>query len=280
MGRPPRLCERGAIFHLTSRGNGGQAIFLDNRDFEKFLAVLVEAKRRMLCRVFAYCLMTNHFHLVLRLDRCSVSTTMQYLLTRYASWFNFRRRRTGHLFQGRFKSMLCARDAYLLELLRYVHLNPVRAGLVSRPELWPWSGHRELLGLTHGEIADAAFPLSLFDRAGDSARDAYRRFIDEGMAGGTSFEPVFGPAGSAGIELPEGQRSEPEPSPSLAELGREIEAETGISIRALSGPSRARRVTAARRDLVRRAIGEGCAPSAVAAFLNRSASAVSKAAAS
>src|SRR5579883_3064641 len=127
MPRSPRINQPGLVFHVISRGNAKQEIFFEKRDWQRFLDLLSDVKNATRLNVLAYCLMPNHFHLLVRTGPVRLSTIMQQLLTRYAAYFNTRTGRVGHVFQSRFKAYLCDRDAYLLELVRYIHLNPVRA---------------------------------------------------------------------------------------------------------------------------------------------------------
>ena len=142
MPRPPRIHYAGAVYHVMARGVDGREIFADDSDRQTFLATTRGLKRETDCSVLAYCLMGNHFHFAIRVGRTPLSRIMHRLLTVYAMAFNFRHDRQGHLFQARYKSVLCLDDAYLIALIRYIHMNPVRRGLVSSPELWAWSSFR------------------------------------------------------------------------------------------------------------------------------------------
>ncbi|MBC7220207.1 transposase [Candidatus Bipolaricaulota bacterium] len=181
MARPLRLEYAGALYHLTSRGNAREAVFCDDADRRSFLDTLsdVVARHRWICH--AYCLMDNHYHLVVETPEGSLSRGMQLLNGVYTQWFNRRHDRIGHLFQGRFKSILVEKDSYLLELARYVVLNPVRAGLVRVPRDWPWSSYRA----TAGYIEPPAYLtvdwiLAQFDSDWERAVRAYRRFVHQG----------------------------------------------------------------------------------------------------
>ena len=146
MARKPRVYYPGALYHVTLRGNAGQAIFFDNRDRTRFYLLLQEGIERFRHRIHAFCLMSNHVHLAIQVGDIPLSRIMQNLSFRYTRWINWRQNRSGHLFQGRYKAVLVDADAYLLELTRYIHLNPVRAGIVKEPEDSPWSSHRAYLG--------------------------------------------------------------------------------------------------------------------------------------
>jgi REP element-mobilizing transposase RayT len=147
MARPLRLEYPGALYHLTARGDNKAEIFLDNEDrnrFLKYLGIEVE-QQRWIC--YAWCLMRNHYHLLIETPEGNLITGMRRLNGRYTQSFNRRHERTGHVFQGRYKSILVEKEAYLYELCRYISLNPVRADIVARPEDWPWSSYRATVGL-------------------------------------------------------------------------------------------------------------------------------------
>jgi putative transposase len=142
MSRPLRLEFAGAVYHVTSRGDRREPIYLDDEDRRQHLAVLEEALERFDAEVLAYCLMGNHYHLVLHTRQANLSRLMRHLNGVYTQSFNRRHALAGHLFQGRFKALLVDRDAYLLALCRYVERNPVAAGLVREAAEWPWSSYR------------------------------------------------------------------------------------------------------------------------------------------
>ena len=148
MARPLRTDFQNALHHITSRGNERRNIFRDDTDRRMFLRLLGEAVKRFGWSLTAYVLMSNHFHLVVQTRKAAnLSRGMHWFNTTYASWFNRRHERCGHLYQGRFKAKLVEEETYFAEVLRYVVLNPVRAGMVSRPEHYKWSSYRATAGL-------------------------------------------------------------------------------------------------------------------------------------
>lgn len=153
MPRRARQLSNSEIYHVMARGVNRDAIFLEDEDFERFLHAVAMTKAASGCRILAYCLMTNHVHLVLRTSREPIGAVMKRLGVRYAGWFNHKYGRVGHLFQDRFKSLPVETDEYLVVLLRYVWNNPVEAGLVTHPEEYRWSSRR-LLGLS-SQLIDA-----------------------------------------------------------------------------------------------------------------------------
>lgn len=184
MARPLRIEYSGAVYHVTSRGNARQKIFLDDRDRELFLLKLSEARERYGFVFHAYCLMGNHFHLLLETPKPDLSLGMQRINGEYTQAFNRRHRRVGHLFQGRFKAVLVEKERHLLELCRYVVLNPVRAKMVKDPGEWPWSSYRATGGLAEPPaFLTTAWILSQFGADAAQARARYRGFVSEGLRG-------------------------------------------------------------------------------------------------
>lgn len=170
-----------SFVHVTTRGNRGVDIFLDDDDRLFFLRRLQECTRRHETRVHAYCLLTNHVHLLVEAGEVPVSRAMQGALQSHAQYINRRYGHRGHLFGDRFWSNICAEDAYLLEVLRYIHLNPVRAGLAATPEEYPWSSHRAYLGLADGAWIATRGILKMFGQQPGAAVREYVRFIEEAL---------------------------------------------------------------------------------------------------
>ena len=184
MARPLRIEFPGALYHVTARGNARQDIYLDARDSRRFLGLLGEVCTRHEWRCFAYCLMTNHYHLVVETAQPNLSAGMRQLNGRYSQAFNYRHQREGHLFQGRYKAILVEREAYLLEVCRYVVLNPVRAGLARAPRAWRWSSYRATLSGAGPAWLAAPELLGLFAPDPQAAVRAYAAFIAEGTGRG------------------------------------------------------------------------------------------------
>lgn len=147
MARPLRLEYEHAIWHVTARGNEQRDIFRDDTDRERFVLMLSQTVTRFGWRLFAWVLMSNHYHLLIQTPQPNLSRGMHWLNARYAQWFNLRHDRRGHLFQGRFHGALIEKESYLLTVARYVVLNPVRAGLVENPADWYWSSYRQTAGI-------------------------------------------------------------------------------------------------------------------------------------
>ena len=189
MARRLRVEVEGGLYHLITRGVARQDIFHDEQDRAKFLALLAEQKLKLPYYLYAYCLMTNHIHLLIERRVDDVGRTMQRILTGYAQYYNRRYRRTGHVFQGRHKAVLCQSDPYLAELVRYIHLNPVRAKMVDLPEQYPYSSHREYMGLVPKGIVDVDPVLRRFGRPRGAARARFAEDVAAAMKLGA--EPKF-----------------------------------------------------------------------------------------
>jgi putative transposase len=185
MPRAPRLQIAGGIYHVTARGNRRQEIFTDDGDRIRFLALLDDVACRLDWSGHAYCLMPNHFHLVVETPGPTLSAGLQRLNGSYAQWFNLRHRKEGHLFQGRFHSILVETDAHLLELSRYTVRNPVRARLCATPIDWPWSSCRAMLGLARPtNFLTVSRVLGHFGPDPHRARRAFHRFVNEAASNG------------------------------------------------------------------------------------------------
>jgi REP element-mobilizing transposase RayT len=177
MGRPARINAPDLLFHLTARGNRKQTTFTDARDRERFLQLLGREIEHYGWRCHAYCLMTNHYHLLIETPRGDLSAGMHHLNGVYAKWFNWRHGYEGHLFERRFHDVLLEGEVHLLELTRYIVLNPVRAGLVHHPLQWPWSSYRATVGGQAPAFLTTDWILRLFAQDPRRARELYATFV-------------------------------------------------------------------------------------------------------
>ena len=146
MARKPRVHYFGAYYHVMLRGNGGMQIFQDQADRNRFFALVQESILRFKYRIHALCLMTNHVHFVMQVGEIPLSKIIQNISFRYTRYINKKEKRIGHLFQGRYKALIVDADSYLLQLIRYIHLNPLRANMVDDLLDYPWSSHLAYLG--------------------------------------------------------------------------------------------------------------------------------------
>lgn len=182
MSRPIRIAFPDALYHVTARGDRREAIFDDDQDRRQFLATLEQVVDRFNWVCHAWCLMDNHYHLLIQTPDGNLSRGMRQLNGVYTQASNRRHRRVGHLFQGRFKAILVDSDAYLLELGRYVVLNPVRAGMVKDPADWPWSSYRASVGLDPSAPWRAVDGLlAMFGKRRATAQTRYAQFVAEGV---------------------------------------------------------------------------------------------------
>ena len=171
----------GAVYHVTSRGNARETIFRDDVDRDRFLEILGDVVARYGWICHAYCLMTNHYHLLIETPGANLSHGMQLLNGVYTQWFNRRHKRVGHLFQGRFKAILVEKESHLLELARYIVLNPVRAKMARTVRDWRWSSYRATSGQSDvPKFLTVDWILSQFGPDRSRAVHAYRRFVREG----------------------------------------------------------------------------------------------------
>ncbi len=183
MARPLRIEFEGALYHVMARGNARAAIFLNDEDRRAFLENLGRVAKRFDWRLWAWCLMDNHYHLLVETLKPTLSRAMREVNGVYTQAFNRRHGRVGHVLQGRYQAILVDKDSYLLELSRYVVLNPVRAGVVAAANDWPWSSFAALMGKVDApEWLAVSETLALFHAEPLQARRAYARFVAEGVA--------------------------------------------------------------------------------------------------
>ena len=193
MARQLRLEYKGAFYHVTSRGNQRTEIFWDDKDRAEFKRILERTKGRYSYILHAYVLLDNHYHLLIETPYGNLGRIMQNINTSYTVFINRRYRRAGHLFQGRYKAYIIDKESYLLELGRYIHLNPVRAGIVKRPEHYPWSSYRDYISVAGKEkITDTDDMLSSFSKSRTIARSAYGVFVNDGIAGKSPLDFAVG----------------------------------------------------------------------------------------
>ncbi len=193
MARALRIEFPGAIYHVTSRGNERKAIFRNVSDRKTFLEILAQVKERFDWECHAYVLMENHYHLLIETPKGNLSRGMKPLNSLYAQKFNFRYKRTGHLFQGRYKAFLIEKECYLLELSRYIVLNPVRAGLVENPDEYKWSSFRATIGKElKPKFLSIDWLLSQFGTDKVQSIIEYQKYVQDGMGEKFPHDKVVG----------------------------------------------------------------------------------------
>jgi len=194
MARPLRIEYEGALYHVTSRGNEGRRIFFSKPDYYKFLDYLKLAQEKFHYLLHAYVLMTNHYHLLIETPLANLNRIMHFLNGSYTNYINLKRSHLGHLLQGRYKAILIDRDNYLLELSRYIHLNPVRAKLVKKPEDYPFSSYRIYLSSKNGAFVYRDQILGMITKDQRKATKKYKEFVDSdiGTKIAMNFDHLYG----------------------------------------------------------------------------------------
>ncbi len=193
MTRPLRIEYAGAVYHLTSRGNARESIYLEDEDRRFFLTLLTQVLDRYHWLCHAYCLMDNHYHLLIETCEPTLVLGMRQLNGVFTQQFNRRHRRVGHIFQGRYKAILVEKEAYLLELCRYVVLNPVRARVVTDPGRWSWSSYNATAGRSEKPAwLTTEWVLAQFGQRRTKAQQAYQRFVREGIRAPSPWEQLRG----------------------------------------------------------------------------------------
>lgn len=181
MARPLRIEYEGAMYHITARGNERKKIYLSKCDYEKFIQYLADAKKKYNIVLHCYVLMGNHYHLIMETPEANISKVMQYINGSYTTYFNIKRRRIGHLFQGRYKSIVVDKDNYLLELSRYIHLNPVRAGIVEKPEDYRHSSYKAYIAKSESTLITDHLVLGMLKNHDSNAKNEYRAFVENAI---------------------------------------------------------------------------------------------------
>jgi putative transposase len=195
MARPLRIEYPGAVYHITNRGNDKKAVFKDDQDRETFLKILAHVNKRYHWLCHGYCLMENHYHLIIETPDGNLSLGMRQLNGVFTQARNKRYNKTGHLFQGRYKAILIQKDTHLLEVCRYVVLNPVRARMVEQPEDWAWSSYRAMAGKEPSRSClTKDWILGQFSRTRATAEKKYRQFVAWGIDKATIWTEVKGQA--------------------------------------------------------------------------------------
>ena len=284
MPRTARIDIPGVLYHVIVRGIERRAIFADDDDRHLFVQRLSSLLDTTSTSCLAWALIPNHFHLLLRTSNVTLATFMRRLLTGYAVVFNLRHNRSGHLFQNRYKSIICQEDEYLLELARYIHLNPVRAGIVSgmdKLDRYPWCGHAVLMGKQTLKGQDTESILRMFGTAVVKARREYKAFVADGIPQGKRNDlvgrhPETGSRILGDEEFAEEIREREtvvdkiEERMPLAMIANNIAAMLGIPVRAISAGGRREATVKARSMVCFQALEEGYSVTHVARYLGMS----------
>jgi REP-associated tyrosine transposase len=219
MARPLRIEFSGALYHITSRGNAQSDIYLGDNDRNTFLSLLENTVKRHDWYCHAYCLMSNHYHLLIETNTPSLSKGMKYLNGTYTQCFNRKNNRVGHIFQGRYKAILVQKDNYLLELSRYIVLNPVRARMVRSAREWPWSSYRGTAGFIDAEPwLTTDWILSAFGKMKKVSQERYRSFVREGKNQPSPWERLTNQIYLGSDEFVEDMQCKLDPDQSLKDI--------------------------------------------------------------
>ena len=254
----------GALHHVFGRGNNKQTLFFEDKDRRFFLGKLKTLKEELHFGLHAYCLMSNHFHFLIETGPTPLSSIMGRLLTAFAVRFHGRNSTVGHVFQGRYGARLCRTSSSFLRILRYIHRNPVAAGMVKQPQDWPWSGHRELLGIGES-LLDARSTLYRLAPDVSEARGLYKRFTADSIDDAAAFNEI--------LELDEITR---QPDKSLDAMVAEIAEAYGVDAGQLISGSRKRSLTMAKIRLIKEGLTRGYSQASMAQLLKCCESAVSQ----
>lgn len=221
MARPLRIEFAGALYHITSRGNARSDIFIDDADREYFLSQLARATERCAWLVHGYCLMGNHYHLLIETQGNTLAKGMKFLNGTYSQHFNRAHARVGHVFQGRYKAILVQKETHLLELSRYVVLNPVRAHMVQNVEDWPWSNYTATAGnVPCPDWLSTEWTLACFAKRRKQAINAYRAFVAEGLGQDQLWEDLKNQVYLGSNEFVEEMQQQIDPEQPLGDIPR------------------------------------------------------------
>ena len=285
--RKPRIEFEGAFYHVITRGNQKQKIFKDASDYQKFIQFLTIYKNRYHYSLYAYVLMSNHIHLLIETRETPLSKVLQGINQSYTMHYNKTYRTVGHLFQGRYKAILCDRDAYLLALLRYIHYNPVRARIAETLEQYPWSSHQAYLGKSNPySLVDTSPVLRMFSASRTRAKRQYQEFMNEGdivkkqevyavvdqrLQGDDAFVDRV-------LERYDGdvKKEKKMKERTMPEISRAVTDYTGVTLDHLQSAGKDRQVMTGRRLFTLAALAYGYKGTEIAQYLHKEASSVTK----
>lgn len=280
MARKPRIEIENGLYHVIVRGNQKQEIFRNDDDYGRYLKLLLAYKQKFFFLIHAYVLMSNHVHLLIETGRFPLSKIMQGINQSYTAYFNRKHDTVGHLFQGRYKAILCDHDEYLLEIVKYIHLNPVRAGMVSGPEAYRWSSHQSYLQKNEKTgIADTGHVLRMFADEGKTARKLYRNYmgepvsltredvycaVDQRLLGDERFVEEVRKKSTASIHKTRKKRGY-----TLAEIAAAVEKTHGVSLEHLRGRSKSKNLSLGKKLMSLVAAEYGYKGKEIAEFIHK-----------
>jgi REP element-mobilizing transposase RayT len=284
MPRKPRIHAPGLLYHVILRGNNRQNVFFRDADYVAWESLLVEALDRYSARLHCYCWMTNHVHFVAQVGETPLGAVVRHAATRYSRNINLMQGRTGHLFERRHRAIVVTEDRYLMGLVRYIHANPVRAGLVTDVDEYRWSSHQVYAGFRRCGWLATDTVLQAFGKTQTIARRNYLAFMgahvedDLSRYRQSADEPPARGTDARGADKTNSRHDRHRQSPALEEIVRRHLQQAGLTEAQLTGPSRCRAITRVRTDIAVAALREGSASLAgLARRLNRSESALCQA---
>ena len=280
MARKPRIEYEGAFYHVITRGNRREKIFRDKRDFLKYLEIISNYKKRHQFCLYSFVLMSNHIHLLMETERTPLSKIQQGINQSYTIYFNRRYKMVGHLFQGRYKAILCDRDAYLLSLVKYIHMNPLRAKMVKDLNEYKWSSHGRYADKGQkNELVDTDRVLRMFAEDRETSIKLYREFMGDGFA--IKREDVYRTVeqqvlGSEefldnvmekyDVEFKNNKR---EREYTLTKISEGVEKISGVTIKQIRGKSKFARISSGRKLLILVAKEYGYKGKEIAEYIKR-----------
>lgn len=181
MARPLRIEYEGALYHVTARGNERKRIYFTQADYKKFFTYIKGAEEKYGILIHCYVLMGNHYHLLIETPHANLSKAMHHINSSYTAYLNRKRKRVGHLFQGRYKAIVIDKDTYLVELSRYIHLNPVRAGIVQKPQEYPYSSYRAYISKDRDDIITQDLILGMISKQAREAKKKYGTYVESAI---------------------------------------------------------------------------------------------------
>ncbi len=287
MARKPRIEYEGAFYHVITRGNQRQRIFKDKHDYLKYLEILSKYKLRHQFSLYSYVLMGNHIHLLIETKHIPLSKTLQGVNQSYTMYFNRRYRTVGHLFQGRYKSILCDRDEYLLSLIKYIHFNPVRAKITKDIQDYIWSSHKYYLGRKENYLIDVERVLRMFSENKTTSRKLYRHFMGDGIA--VKKETIYNTVDQMVLgreefldnvmEKYDGElnKEKREQEYTLSEIAKGLETVRGVTLNQVHSQSKLKEISLSRKLFILVAIEYGYRGKEIAKFLRRDPAVISQA---
>ncbi|MBI5739715.1 MAG: transposase [Nitrospirae bacterium] len=280
MARKPRIEYEGAFYHVIIRGNRREKIFGDRKDILKYLEILSNYKKRYQFYLYSYVLMSNHVHLLMEVGRTPLSKIQQGINQSYTMYFNRRHKTVGHHFQGRYKAILCDRDVYLLSLIKYIHMNPLRAKMVRELQDYNWSSHNFYAGREkENSIVDTDRVLRLFSEDKPTSRRLYREFMGDGLAitrddiYRTIDQRVLGSEEFLDnvIERYDGELKKEKRAGeyTLAEIAKCVEDSKGTTLKQIRGKSKLAGISLSRKIFILLAVEYGYKGKEIAEYLGR-----------